>query len=71
VTDFQVNLVFAAVGALGGEHCLIPFFPISVVEDRSAVTVTMIYTPLICFLVRVQDGGQVMEHLEVMGHFPF
>jgi len=30
----------------------------------------MIYMPLISFLVRVQEDGEVMEHLEVMEHFP-
>ena len=77
VRDFRVDLVFAAVGALGGElsHggeltlCL--FLPFSVVDDRSVVAETMIYMPLISFLARVQEDGEVMEHLEVMEHFPF
>jgi len=71
VRDFQVDLVFAAVGALGGELSLILFFPYSVVDDRSAVAGTMIYMPLISFPPKVQEDGEVMEHLEVMEHFPF
>ena len=67
VRDFRVDLVFAAVGALGGELSLFLFFPFSVVDDSSAVVVagTMIYMPLISFPVRVQEDGEVMEH------FPF
>jgi hypothetical protein len=60
--DFRVNIVFAAVGALRGELCLILLFPLSIVDDRSAVTVTMIYKPLISFPARVQEDGEVMEH---------
>jgi len=71
VRDFRVDLVFAAVGALGGELSLFLFFPFSVVDDRSAVAGTMIYMPLISFPARVQEDGEVMEHLEVMEHFPF
>jgi len=71
VRDFRVDLVFAAVGALGGEVSLFLFFPFSVVDDRSAVAGTMIYMPLISFPARVQEDGEVMEHLEVREHFPF
>jgi len=73
VRDFRVDLVFAAVGALGGELSLFLFFPFSIVDDRSAVVVagTMIYMPLISFPARVQEDGEVMGHLEVMEHFPF
>jgi len=71
VRDFRVDLLFAAVGALGGELSLFLFFPFPVVDDRSAVAGTMIYMPLISFPARVQEDGKVMEHLEVMEHFPF
>jgi len=47
VRDFQVDLVFAVVGAVGGEHSLILFRPFSVVDERSVVVWTIIYMPLI------------------------
>jgi len=65
VRDFQVDLVFAAVGAFGGELYLFLFLQFLVVNDRSAVTRTKIYMPLISFPTRVEDDGEVMEH------FPF
>jgi len=48
VSDFRVDLVFAAIGALGGElsfggeHSLFLFLPFSVVDDRGVVAGTMI-----------------------------
>ena len=74
VRDFQVDLVFSAVGALGGElsfGCelslggvlsLFLFLPFSVVGDRSAVAGTMIYIPLTSVPARVQEDCEVMEH---------
>jgi len=68
VRDFRVDLVFAAVGALGGELSvggelsLFLFLPFSVVDDRCPVAGTIIYMPLITFPARVQDDGEVKKH---------
>jgi len=64
VTDFQVDLGLAAIGALddsivglivgsaiGSELSLFLFF--SVVDDRSAVVGTIIYMPFISFPARL------------------
>jgi len=58
-------IVGSIVGSIVGELSLLLLFPFSVVDDRSAVTGTMIYMPLISFPARLQDDGEVMEH------FPF
>jgi hypothetical protein len=58
---------FAIIGSIVGsaistlELSLFLFFPFSVV-DKSAVAGTMIYMPLISFLARLQEDGEVMEH---------
>jgi hypothetical protein len=78
VRRFRVDLVLAAIGALdhsivgsivgsiigsvAGEPSLILFFPLSVVDNRSAVAGNMIYMPLIRFPVRVQEDGEFIEH---------
>ena len=48
------------VGSLIGELSLFLF--LLLVDDRSAVVGTMISMPLISFLARVQENGEVMEH---------
>jgi hypothetical protein len=53
VRDFRVDLVFAAVGALGYEHSLLLFLLFPVVDDRSAVAGTLMYMPLTSFPERV------------------
>jgi hypothetical protein len=53
------SIVGSAISTL--ELSLLLFFPFSVV-DKSAVAGTMIVMPLICFPVRVQEDGEVMEH---------
>ena len=60
-----MDLVIAAVDALGGELSLFLFLPFLVVNDRSAVEGTMMYMPLTNFPTRVQEDGKLMEH------FPF
>jgi len=62
VRDFRVDLVFAAIGALGGELSPFLFVLFSVFNDRSAVAGTRIYMPLFGFRVRVQEDGKVVEH---------
>jgi hypothetical protein len=47
-----------------GELSLFVFLRFSEVVDRSAVAGTMIYIPLIRFPVRVQEDGEVMEHIQ-------
>jgi len=59
------SIVGSAIIALGSELSLLLFLLFSVVDGRSAVAGTIIYMPLISFLVRVQEDGEVMEH------FPF
>jgi hypothetical protein len=59
------SIVGSAISTFGSELSLFLFLPFSVVDDRSAVTETMIYMPLISFPARVQEDGEVMEH------FPF
>jgi hypothetical protein len=77
VTDFQVDLVFAAVCvlgdehslglefSLGGEHSLFLCLLFLVVDDRRAVAGKMIYMPMTCFPAMVEEAGKVMER------FPF
>jgi hypothetical protein len=65
VREFQVDLVFPAVGAFGGELSLFLFLLFLVVDDRSAVAGTAMYLPLTSFPARVQQDGEFMEH------FPF
>ena len=60
-----MDLVIAAVDALGGELSLFLFLPFSVVDDRSVVAGTMMYMPLTSFPARVQKHSKFMEH------FPF
>jgi hypothetical protein len=54
------SIVGSAISTL--ELSLFLFFPFSVV-DKSAVAGTMIYMPLISFPARLQEDGEVMEHL--------
>jgi len=71
VRDFRVDLLFAAIGALGGEVSfggelsLFHFLPFSVVDDRRVFAGTKKYMPLTTFPARVQENGEVIEH------FPF
>ena len=63
--DSIVGLVGSVISSLESKLSLFLFLPFSVVDERSAVTGTMIYMPLIIFPARVQQDGEVMEH------FPF
>ena len=56
------SMLGSAISTL--ELSLFLFFTFSVV-DKSAVAGTMIYMPLISFMARLQEDGEVMEH------FPF
>jgi len=62
VRDFWVNLVFAAVGALGAELSVFLFLRFTVVDDRCAVLGTITYMPLFDVPASVQEDGEVMDH---------
>jgi len=70
VSDFQVDSVFVAIGALGaelssgcelslgGERSRFRHLQFSVVDDSSVVAGTMIYLPLTSYPMRVQEDGE-------------
>jgi hypothetical protein len=60
--ELQVDLVFAAVGALRGEMTISLFLRFAVVDDRSAVVGTIMYIPLNSCLGTVQEDCKYMEH---------
>jgi len=53
------------VGSIVGELPLILLILYSAADDRSAVVGTMIYIPLVSFLMGLE------ENFQVGGHFPF
>jgi hypothetical protein len=54
-------IIGSVISTLEIELSLLLFLRFPVVDDRSAVAVTMIYMPLTSFLSRVQEDGKVME----------
>jgi len=60
--DSIVSLLGSEISSLESELSLFLFLPFAVVDERSAVTGTMIYIPLVIFAARVQEDGEVMEH---------
>ena len=58
-----VGLIVGSVfRTLGSQLSLFLFLPCSIVDDRNAVTETMIYRRFIRVHTRVQDNGEDMEH---------
>jgi hypothetical protein len=63
VVDFA--FIGSVISTLESELSHFLFFPFSAV-DRSAVVETMIYMPLISFLARLKEDGEVMEHFQFL-----
>ena len=59
------SIVGSILGSIVGELSLFLLFQFSVVDDRSAAAGTVIYMPLIGYLPRLQEDGEVMEHFLV------